>query len=114
MAPRPTVGKCLKILHRRKRFAAWATVIRSAPVERTDQNVAETKKTFESELATAKQYLGWLRDNATIFNNSLPPIAREAVAARRRRLAAVQQGKDSLGIPIRSSGAVPTPSRSPI
>jgi hypothetical protein len=104
MAPRPAVAKCLKILHRRKRFAAWATVtptvIRSAPaefdveeaqieidmnnfqydknaflckpstfttvlpfaelrtgelcftVERTDQNVAETKKTFGGVLQT--------------------------------------------------------------
>ena len=69
--------------------------------ERPGQPVDETKKAFEVELSRVKQYLGWLRDNVNSYNAALLPLAKERVTARRARLAELQQGTSSLGIPIR-------------
>lgn len=71
--------------------------------ERTDQNVAGTKQSFDHDLREVKRYLGWLEENANSFNDSLPPLARQAVAARRQRLAEMDRGTQSLGVPIRRS-----------
>ena len=73
--------------------------------ERPDQNVGATKQAFDSDLATVKQHLGWLNENAKVFNASLPSEAQQLITARRRRLAELQQGTDSLGITIRRPGA---------
>ena len=55
-------------------------------VERPDQDVAATKKWFEEELSRTKQYLGWVRENATQFNTSLPQTARQRITGRKSRL----------------------------
>jgi len=75
--------------------------------ERPDQNVAETKKAFDAELSRVKEYLGWLRENVNDYNASLPLLARERVTARRIRLAELQRGTESLGVPIRRASTSP-------
>jgi hypothetical protein len=69
--------------------------------ERPDQNVAATKTAFEEEFRRVKQYLGWLRENAHNFNQSLPNVARQWITERKTRLAQMEQGVQSLGVPIR-------------
>lgn len=69
--------------------------------ERPGQPVDETKKAFELELSRVKQYLGWLRDNVNGHNAALLPLAKDRVTTRRARLAELQRGTSSLGIPIR-------------
>lgn len=73
-------------------------------VERTDQNVAATKTAFEGELDRVKEYLAWVRRDAEAFNASLPQDARRWLESRRQRLAQMEKGVQSLGVPIRRSG----------
>ena len=79
--------------------------------ERADQDVAATKNAFDQELSRVNQYLGWLREDAATFNQSLPSTARQRVAARKSRLAQMEQGVRSLGVPVRpASGKTSAPS----
>jgi hypothetical protein len=96
--------------------STWTTVIPAAELadselrftfERADENVEATKVAFEQELGRVKQYLGWLRENASTFNQSLPETARQQVTARKGRLAQVAQGVQSLGVPIRRASPEP-------
>lgn len=75
--------------------------------ERPGKAVDETKRAFEEELGRVKQYLGWLRENLSNFNQTLLPLARQHVDARRSRLADLQKSTNSLGIPIRRSTPSP-------
>jgi hypothetical protein len=90
--------------------STWTTVIPAAELadtelrftfERADENVGATKLAFEQELGRVKQYLGWLRENASTFNQSLPGVAREQITSRKARLEQVDHGVQSLGVPIR-------------
>jgi hypothetical protein len=74
-------------------------------VERPDQNVAATKQAFEGELSRVKEYLAWVRHDSETFNASLPAEARRLLTARRQRLAQMDQGTQSLGVPVRKTGA---------
>ncbi len=75
-------------------------------VERADQNVAATKQAFEGELNRVKEfYLAWVRQDAATFNASLPADARRWLTTRRTRLAQMDQGVQSLGVPIRGAGS---------
>ena len=69
--------------------------------ERPGQNVAATKTAFEEAFRRVKQYLGWLHENAHNFNQSLPNVARQWITERKTRLAQMEQGVQSLGVPIR-------------
>ncbi len=74
--------------------------------ERGDTNVAATKEQFERDLSTLRQYVEWVRHDSRRFNESLPPIALQRVAARQTRLREMQQGTESLGVPIRRANRV--------
>jgi hypothetical protein len=97
--------------------STYTTVIPAAEVTATElkfrfvqpgQDVAATKQAFDRELSTVKQYLGWLDRDARAFNESLLPFARDLVTQRRSRLASLEQGTNTLGIPIRRAApAVP-------
>ncbi len=100
--------------------STWTTVIPAVELandelkftfERADENVGATKLAFEQELGRVKQYLGWLRENAATFNHSLPETARQQITARKARLAQVEQGVQSLGVPIRRASVEPQPQR---
>jgi hypothetical protein len=91
--------------------------------ERGDTNVAATKVQYEQDLSTLRQYLEWVRSDARTFNETLPSIALQRVAARQNRLREMQQGTESLGVSIRrappasgstSSVPPPQPRRDPV
>ncbi len=102
--------------------STFTTVIPAAELTTTElrfrfvqpgQDVAATKQAFDRELSTVKQYLRWLDRDAQAFNESLLPLARDLVAQRRARLDSLQQGANTLGIPIRRSApAGPVQTRS--
>jgi hypothetical protein len=71
--------------------------------ERPGEAVDETKRAFDEEFGRVKQYLGWLRENFRSFNQTLLPLTRQHVEARRSRLAGLQKSTNSLGIPVRRS-----------
>ena len=94
--------------------STYTTVLPAAAIEKNElrftfelpgQPVAETKHAFDNELRQVKEYLGWLRENVETHNESLLPLARQRVEARRSRLAEMERGSSSLGIPIRSARA---------
>jgi hypothetical protein len=62
-----------------------------------------------------KEYLAWVRRDSEVFNASLPNEARRLLTARKQRLAEVEQGVESLGVPIRKTGSArgPVPSGPP-
>ena len=100
----------------------WTSVIPAAElgnaellftIDRTDQNVAATKSAFEEEVARVKEYLGWLKENADSFKQSLPETARQRIMARKARLAQMEAGVQSLGVPIRSSSGAARVTRTP-
>src|SRR5580704_10384326 len=72
---------------------------------RADQDVKATKVEFDKEIVQVKQSLDWLRQDCQRFNASLPTQARERIAARRARLREMNEGIESLGVPIRGSKA---------
>jgi len=76
--------------------------------ERGDTNVAATKEGFDRDLSTIREYLGWVRRDAQVLNESLPAVAMQAVAARQTRLREVAQSSASLGVPIRRAGVPPS------
>jgi TIR domain len=94
--------------------STFTTVLPAAAIEKNElrftfelpgQPVAETKQAFDNELRQVKEYLGWLRENVKTHNESLLPLARQRIEARRSRLAEMERGSSSLGIPIRSARA---------
>lgn len=78
----------------------------SLSYDRGDTNVAATKEQFERDLSTLRQYVEWVRHDTRNFNERLPPIALLRVAARQTRLREMQQGAESLGVPIRRTDPV--------
>jgi hypothetical protein len=86
--------------------------------QRADTNVAGTKEHFERDLSTLKEYAEWVRRDTRTFNETLSSIAQQRVAARQTRLREMQQGAESLGVPIRRANpgpaaASPSPGRRP-
>ena len=69
--------------------------------KRAGADVATTKVDFERELAKVRQYLGWMSNETTMYNSSLPPKIRSRVADRRARLERTNAEMQSLGIPLR-------------
>jgi hypothetical protein len=80
-------------------------------VERPDTDVAATKAAFEHELAEVKKTLGWVRERAQTFNESLPADVRQRIVARRERLQQMDKGIGSLGVPIRKPATPTGPTR---
>lgn len=66
-----------------------------------DQDVAATKVEFDRALSLIKQHLDWLEENCRTFNAGLPAEASRAIASRRARLQRMNEGVQSLGVPIR-------------
>ena len=69
---------------------------------------AETLKTsFDSEVATIKQWLGWIAESVTPFTNELRALARQAIEARREELSKAHNVMAALGIPVRGGAEAP-------
>jgi hypothetical protein len=72
--------------------------------ERPDQDVAATKAEVDREIHQVGESLNWMRNDFRTFNAGLIVMAREAIEARKSRLAQMSQGAQSIGIPIRKAG----------
>ena len=90
--------------------SAYSTVIPAATVTESElqfrfirpgEDVAGAKVAFDEELARVKQYLSWLSGDCSGFNASIAPLARDLVNQRITRLASLEAGTSTLGIPIR-------------
>jgi len=66
----------------------------------TDGEVAATKRAFDEELQKVRQFLGWVSNEVTMFNGTLPAKIRAKVLERRGRLERAHAGLQSLGFPV--------------
>ena len=83
------------------------------PYDSANRDVAATKKSFDEDLTTIKQWLGWQASQIAEFNASLEDRVRNAVIARRAELSKTQSDLQALGIPIRGTGGPVVPSSEP-
>lgn len=78
------------------------------------------KREFERDLASIREYLGWVVSQATRFNESLKPKLREWIAKRREKLLRDKGMVAALGYPMRrrvdapQTYVVPTVRKKPI
>ena len=83
------------------------------PYDSANRDVAGTKKSFDDDLATIKEWLGWQASQIAEFNASLVDRVRRAVVARRAELSKTQSDLQALGIPIRGTEGSAAPSSEP-
>lgn len=81
--------------------------------DRTDNDVAATKREFDSELGNVRQWLGWTANEVTMFNDMLPRKLRAKVAERRERLKRQNEGLAALGLPVRRPSRTEAPPPQP-
>src|SRR5205823_2346417 len=74
--------------------------------ERADTEIAPTKAAFDSELGNVRQWLGWVANDVTMFNDSLLPKVKAKIADRRNRLEKAKAGVHALGLPVRQESRV--------
>ena len=67
------------------------------PYDSADRDVAGTKKSFDEDLTTIKQWLGWQARQIAEHNASLVDRVRSAVIARRAELSKTQSDLLALG-----------------
>lgn len=75
--------------------------------ERTDHNAEAVKSAFENELGRIRQYLQWMSDNISQFNQALINTAKSYIEERRRKLLKDQGLVSALGFPLRRREGVP-------
>ena len=83
------------------------------PYDSADRDVAGTKKSFDDDLTTIKEWLGWQARQIAEYNASLVDRVRNAVIARRAELSKTQWDLQALGIPIRGTEGPAAPSSEP-
>ena len=83
------------------------------PYDSANRDVARTKKSFNDDLKTIKEWLGWQASQIAEYNASLENRARSAVIARRAELSKTQSDPEALDIPIRGTGGPAVPSTEP-
>ena len=79
----------------------------------TDGEVAATKRAFDDELQKVRQFLGWVSNEVTMFNGTLPAKIRAKVVERRGRLERAEAGLQSLGLPVHRTQPATTPKTAP-
>ncbi len=67
----------------------------------------QLKASFDTELTTIKQWLGWVNDGVKRFNEGLPGHVQQRVDARRQELRRAQDAVAALGLPVRNSHEAP-------
>ena len=72
------------------------------PYDRADRDIAASKRDFDADLLSVRQWVGWLNDQVEEFNRALPPRIRQELTTRRQQLAAGQEQLESLGFKVRS------------
>ena len=83
------------------------------PYDSANRDVAATKKSFDEDLKTIKEWLGWQAKQIGDYNASLVDRVRHAVIARRAELSKTQSDLQALGIPIRGTEGPAAPSSEP-
>lgn len=83
------------------------------PYHSADRDVAETKKSFDDDLAAIKKWLRWQATQIAEYHASLEDRVRSAVVARRAELSKTQSDLQALGIPIRGAEGPAAPSSEP-
>lgn len=83
------------------------------PYDSADRDVGGTKESFDEDLATIKQWLGWQARQIAEHNASLVDRVRSAVIARRAELSKTQSDLLALGIPIKGTEGPTAPSSEP-
>ena len=73
----------------------------------TDNNPDIVRNSYQSDLRSVKQYLGWLEISVSDLNTGLGNLARNSVVDRNRKLASAAQMVSAIGLPIKQ---VDTPS----
>lgn len=69
--------------------------------ERTDHDPEALKRTFDTDLASVQQHLGYVRSDVEPFNARLESTARSRLGSRRQKLLADRGLVASLGFPLR-------------
>jgi hypothetical protein len=89
--------------------STWSSVWPHAKVDsgrivvllhRADREVDAIKREFGEELSRIKQYLGWQRPDIDRWNQGLPELVRQQVAARREKLVADKKLVTDLGFKV--------------
>lgn len=89
--------------------STWSSVWPHAKVDsgrivvllhRADREVDAIKREFGEELSRIKQYLGWQRSDIDRWNQALPELVRQEVAARREKLVADKKLVTDLGFKV--------------
>jgi hypothetical protein len=75
------------------------------PIDQPDREVAATKASFLSEVATIKQWLGWVNSQVAEYNNKLEAEVRRHVTARRQELDKTKSDLDALGFKVKTATA---------
>ena len=72
-----------------------------------DADPNQIKLSFESNLKTIKEYLGWSKTQVDAYNQSLPNLVKQAVDFRREKLKKQNSLCDILGIPLKQKNGTP-------
>ena len=83
------------------------------PYDSANRDVAGTKKSFDDDLTTIKEWLSWQARQIGEYNASLEDRVRSTVIARRAELSKTQSDLEALGIPIRGTEGPAAPSSEP-
>jgi len=73
----------------------------------TDHDVKTVRQQFDRELASIKEYLGWIKNDIAPFNSSIRAKAKSRVEARREKLLKDQNLVAGLGFPLKRRNNAP-------
>ncbi len=73
-----------------------------------DADPNQIKSSFDSNLKTIKDFLGWSKTQVDAFNQSIPQIAKQAVDFRREKLKKQNSLCEVLGIPLKPKNGAPS------
>jgi hypothetical protein len=68
-------------------------------------DIAKTKEQYENSLRTAKQWLGFMREDINGFNSQIRSVLQSALHQRRDILAKTTSQIEALGLPVRKKNA---------
>jgi hypothetical protein len=74
---------------------------------RTDQNADAIKHEYQSTVNSIKQYLTWLSQSASQFNNQLEGLVRSQLKARKDRLLTDAGMTAAIGLPMKKREGIP-------
>ena len=88
-------------------------IIVTLSVSHDDADAAKIGQQIDGEVTSTENYLGWIRDDCTVWNSGLLDTATRCVRARKCRLLEQDNLLGQLGIPLRRREGTTTSGRSP-